>query len=113
MKTLFHCSAWKLLADAEIGQEYTLIPGRQCAEGLGVYFSEGKPRPQSSDSCVLSGMTAIIAIEVSDEEGWWISKLGKSKKFGKPRTWHSEGKSVSIRVDKIEDGVIHCFWRWQ
>jgi len=116
---LYHISGWQSLASAESNQECILKPGTQCAEGIGVYFSEDAPRLSAAEGAQ-GRPSAIIAIEVHDNSGWWQSKGGKAKKFGKPRTWHSSGKSVCCRVAATEtitlDGqsvpMLHCTWQW-
>jgi len=113
MKTLYHASSWKDLANMNVGETFILKPGTQCAEGLGVYFSEGLPRVSAADSVRLHGMTAIVKIEVTDAKGWWRTKLGICKKFNRPRTWHTKSKSMECKVTKVEGNIIHCDWTWK
>lgn len=113
--TLYHVSGWQDLAQMSIGDEFMLNPGRQCAEGLGVYFAEGATRVSAAEGCQ-GNPTAIVAIDASDNAGWWQSKASKARKFGKPRTWHSDGKRVSCKVESVECvnavPVLHCAWSW-
>jgi len=113
---IYHASAWRALAEARVGDEFVLHPGPQGAEGRGVYFSEGAPRPSASDSCYLAGVAAIVALEVTSPEGWWRGKAGLARKFGRPRTWHTDGKSIRVRVYAVERGdypLLRCEWRWE
>lgn len=114
MTTLYHCTNWQELASANVGDTFTLRPGTQNAEGVGVYFSEGTPRPEASDGSVRHGLAAIIEIEASSPDGWWRSKGGKARKFGKARTWHSAGKRVCCTVRAVEErdglSVLQCDW---
>jgi hypothetical protein len=116
MATLFHVSGWQDLSSLSIGESFILQPGRQCAEGLGVYFAEGATRVSAAEGC--QGVpSAIVVIEASNNAGWWQSKAAKARKFGKPRTWHSDGKRVACTVeaiDQMEDiPVLHCAWTWK
>lgn len=113
---LYHASNWELLAEAKVGQEFTLLPGPQGAEGRGVYFAEGLPRPSAADGLRGEAPQAIVAITAPDETGWWRTKAGIARKFGRPRSWHSDGKAVTCRVVKRESTpsglVLHCEWSW-
>lgn len=116
MTTLYHASSWGLLAGASTGQEFALVPGPQGAEGRGVYFAEGLPRPSAADGLRGESPQAIVAIQVADATGWWRTKAGIARKFGRPRSWHSDGKSVACRIVRREATpsglVLHCEWGW-
>jgi hypothetical protein len=115
---LFHRSSWSALADGQVGSEFVLHPGMQGAEGAGVYFSEGVPPPASTAEGVAraGGQSAIVCIEVDSPAGWWRTKSALYKKFGRPRTWHSSGKSIhlTIRRRSEESGelYLYCDWSW-
>lgn len=116
MATLFHVSGWAELADATIGTEFVLRPGSQCAEGVGVYFSEGAPRISAAEGAHMAP-SAMICIEASDTAGWWQSKGAKAKKFGKPRTWHSDTKHILCTVQNISESAgaprLDCSWTFE
>lgn len=108
----YHVSGWADLASAQCGTEFTLRPGTQCAEGLGVYFSETAPRVSAAEGCC-NNPTAIIVIEVESSVGWWRTKPGIARKFGRPITWHTDGKSVTCKVEAVEGEnppVLRCTW---
>lgn len=115
MATLFHVSGWQDLSLMSVGESFILNPGRQCAEGLGVYFAEDASRVSAAEGCQ-GNPAAIVVIEASDNVGWWQSKAAKARKFGKARTWHSDGKRVECTVEAIdcfsEIPVLHCVWDW-
>jgi len=105
MPTLYHRSGWTALATAEAGDTFSLAPGPQGAEGVGVYFSEGSPVRLSTAEGSRSGQTALIAMPAPARAGWWLSK-GNKTKFGKPRTWHTDGKTLAVVVRHVEtDGT--------
>lgn len=107
MPTLFHVSGWDALQSASVGTSFVLRPGTQCAEGVGVYFSEGLPRLSAAEGAH-GKPRAIITIEPVSVSGWWQSKGAKAKKFGKPRTWHSENKHIECHVVTIEPMEMEC-----
>lgn len=106
MATLVHVSGWTALAGLTVGAAFTLVPGSQCAEGVGVYFAEGAARVSAAEGCK-GQPTAIVELEASSSVGWWRTKAGIAKKFGRPVTWHTSGKSVTCAVlNRAElDGV--------
>jgi len=98
-KVLYHASAWPRLRHAQPGQTITLRPGAQNAQGLGVYFSEGRPDVRAADSVRLAGLSCVLRLEgVNSHKGWYRSKPSNDKKKGRPRTWHSMGKAVKAEV---------------
>jgi len=106
-KVLYHASAWAGLRDAQPGQEITLRPGHQCAQGLGVYFSEGQPDVRAADSVRLAGLSCILCLEgVNSHKGWYRSKPSNDRKKGRPRTWHSMGKAVKAEVLANDGNVV-------
>jgi hypothetical protein len=116
MPNLYHVSNWTVLAHANVGDEFTLRPGMQCAEGLGVYFSEGEPSMQAADGVRYAVPVAIIEIEAISNSGWWQSKAAKARKFGKARTWHSDLKDIECRVIDVQTGTVpllRCVWTFQ
>ncbi len=101
---IFHITSWEKIP-RETGVQIRLRPGTQCAEGIGVYFSEGTPRLKSADGCVNKTPSAIIKIvtEKSQLCSWWKSK-GNKAKFGKPRTWHTNSnKELVLRIESSND----------
>jgi hypothetical protein len=115
---LYHRSSWPALGAAAVGDAFVLHPGIQGAEGSGVYFSEGVPVVASTAEGVgrAGSESAIVRVEVGSPAGWWRTKAGLAKKFGRPRTWHSDGKSLRIVVRDVSslDGVplLTCDWSW-
>ena len=115
---LWHASAWTDLAAAQVGDTLTLRPGSQTAEGRGVYFSEDAPRPTAAEGAKGSP-TVLVRIETTSGAGWWRTKLGVARKAGRPRTWHSDGKSVTLLVLGRESGhpsdpvVLRCAWTFK
>lgn len=99
---LYHISGWGELSDAKVGDTFTLKPGRQNAEGLGVYFSEGAPvKVTTAEGTAQSGATAVVETEVSGTAGWWRTKPSIARKFNRPITWHTDGKSLSCKVESV------------
>lgn len=98
LTSLFHVSGWQHLATLRVGDSFTLIPGPQHAEGVGVYFSESAPVPTSTAEGARTGVSAVVQITTSSSVGWWRTKASLARKFGRPRTWHSDGKQVLCRV---------------
>lgn len=104
-KTLYHVSAFEDLRAVDVGDSFVLVPGQQNAEGPGVYFSENKPRFTAAEGVnKAGGESAVVVIRVSDYNGWWRTKGSKYKRFNRPRTWHSDGKSMKCIVKKILGG---------
>ena len=105
-RVLYHASVWAGLREVQPGQEITLRPGTQNAQGLGVYFSEGRPDARAADSVRLAGLSCILCLEgVNSHKGWYRSKPSNDKKKGRPRTWHSMGNAVKAEV-LANDGSI-------
>jgi hypothetical protein len=81
---------------APTGPEIVLRPGPQGAEGAGVYFSEGEPRFSAAEGARLAGAAAVYVVRVTCANGWWRTKSGLARKFGRPRTWHTSGKAIRL-----------------
>ena len=115
MAMLYHVSGWSELSSKSIGESFVLHPGRQNAEGIGVYFAEGAARISAAEGCQ-GNPSAIVVIEAANNGGWWQSKAAKARKFGKARTWHSDEKSILCRITSIDHSsvapVLHCVWNW-
>lgn len=115
---LWHASAWADLAAAHPGDEFTLRPGPQAVEGRGVYFSEGVPRPSAAEGAG-GAPTVLVRIDAPSGFGWWRTKPGVARKAGRPRTWHSDGKSIVLLVLERDDGVdggpvtLRCAWTFE
>lgn len=115
---LYHVSGWEKLSTIKEGETFTLQPGPQGAEGRGVYFSEEEPRPTAAEGAH-QHITAVVLI-FAGTEGWWLSKAAKARKFNKPRTWHTQGKSLLCQAQVINqlpigDQVVPhiiCTWIW-
>lgn len=106
---LYHYTTHPALRAARVGQVFALVPGKQCAEGLGVYFAE-EPRLQAADA-IASGKECtgcVVIARPESQRGWWVTKLSQSRKFNKPRTWHTAGRSLTLTVTKIDGHFIHC-----
>jgi len=102
--SLYHRSSSAELRDVVVGDNFTLRPGPQGAEGVGVYFSQGAPvKPTTAEGTLRKGQTAIVVIDTPSRTGWYVSKTGKTEKFGKPRTWHTDNKTLELRVTQITD----------
>jgi hypothetical protein len=86
---LFHISCLKWAGETEI----TLVPGTQCAEGKGVYFSEGEPRFSAAEGA-RQGAGAIFCLDVEGSAGWWRSKRCNCR--NRPRTWRTEGVPITL-----------------
>jgi hypothetical protein len=99
----------------EVGDSFVLNPGPQGAEG-GVYFSEQSPRNISAaEGCRDPRIKPIIVcVLVTSTDGWWRTKASIAKKFNRPRTWHTDNKSIKITVEKIGivDGFRAIFGKW-
>lgn len=91
------------LQNCKVGDVIKLKPGRHCAEGVGVYFSEGRPVKRSTAEGTRNrGVTGIVCISVTDPSNWWRSKAVKARKYGKPRTWHTNStEPLKIKVTCI------------
>lgn len=67
MATLFHITSWQ---DVPHEGTFTLVPGAQGAEGLGVYFSEGTPRFSAAESAFQNVICEVLSIkEIETPEG--------------------------------------------
>jgi hypothetical protein len=113
--TLYHRSSLPGLESASVGDTFTLKPGSQGVEGRGVYFSEGRPVPPSTAEGTRRGQeTGIVCIRVTDKSGWWLTKGGNIRKFNRPRTWHTDGKSLLCTVTSVSDAggtpLVECDW---
>ncbi len=110
---LYHISGWQHLKSVQVGETFLLRPGTQNAEGLGVYFSEGAPRAQScAEGTREHGVSGVVVIDAAlNDTSWYRSKGAKARKTGKARTWHTNGKNIECRVEKIEDKILHCVWQ--
>jgi hypothetical protein len=118
--TLFHVSGWESLPEVKVGESFVLVPGTQCAEGRGVYFSEEAPRLTAAEGAHMRP-SAVVVITTTNNEGWWQSKRAKARKFKKPRTWHTDGKKIQCCLDHQEEmtlecGMVvcalYCSWAW-
>lgn len=108
--TIYHVSGWSLLQNVRVGYTFTLIPGAQCAEGKGVYFSESAPRPSAAEGAANCDNPVTISIVVTDPKGWWRTKGSIVRKFNRPRTWHSNNKAVRCVVVQKQDHLLLCEW---
>ena len=113
MIRLYHISSWEGIP-RNIGDVFTLHPGPQGAEGTGVYFSAKEPRPGAADAAYNGRLcAALVCIEVQSPKGWWRTKNSVCRKFGRPRTYHTQGKSLRCKVVAKEGwGKLICEWKW-
>lgn len=117
---LYHLSSHPELAAPRVGDEFVLRPGPQGAEGSGVYFSAGTHVPTSTAEGSRGKPVAMVEIVAESPAGWWRTKPGLAKKFHRPITWHSAGKSLRCRVDRVGAGLLDgvsipvatCSWRF-
>lgn len=108
MPVLYHVSGWAALAAAQPGDVFTLLPGPQGAEGPGVYFSEGTPRFSAAEGA-RHGVAAVVVLEVQPPyRRWFRSKSSMCRKRNRPRTWHTMGRSLTLRVVKREGILLRC-----
>lgn len=107
---LYHRTGWSIPLDARPGESFTLVPGGQCAEGKGVYFAETPVRPQTAEGCRQAVRVGLVKIALPPElqAGWWKSKSIKTRRFGKPRTWHTYGRSITLTVTSTDGSEIVC-----
>jgi len=80
-----------------------------------VYFSEGHYRLTAAEGA--RGVPqAIVEIEAPSTRGWWRTKASIARKFGRPVTWHTDGKALSaIVVERREAAgvpLLACAWEW-
>lgn len=108
MKKLFHCSSFHF--NLNVGDSVVLHPGTQCAQGRGVYFSEGEPDERASDSCYEAGESRtifVLDVEASTSRGWWRSKPSMDKRKGRPPTWHSGGADILVCVTGVHGKTVY------
>lgn len=110
MAKLYHISGWRDIPKNP-GDSFILHPGAQGAEGKGVYFSENTPRPSAAEGAV-KGVSAIVVIIAETKKDWWRTKSSVAKKYNRPRTWHSDGKSILCQVQRVENNNLFCSWEW-
>jgi len=102
--SLYHRSSMPELQNINIGETFTLSPGPQGAEGRGVYFSKGTPvKPTTAEGTRGGKQSAIVVMQTPARDGWFVSKSSKTKKFGKPQTWHTNNKPISLQVTNISE----------
>ena len=105
---IYHVSGWTYLQNVRPGDTFTLKPGPQHAEGLGVYFSEGEPRLTAAEGARRDGVAAIVVL-FRTGANWWRSKTSVARKYGRPITWHSNGFPVTVRVKRVETYTLGSF----
>ena len=87
-----------------------LTPGKQAAQGVGVYCSLGRPDLRASDSCYENGMKTMFCLKIYEPKRlWYTSKGGRDRKKARPQTWHTKGKNLSVHIEaKVEkEGVTY------
>ena len=99
MTRLYHVSRLSWAGENKI----TLVPGTQCAEGMGVYFSEGEPRLSAAEGA-RHGAGGIFCLDVEVSAGWWRSKRCNCRR--RPRTWRTEGTNITL-INLIQVGEIN------
>lgn len=106
---LYHVTGWEKTGDLEPGDVFKLNPGPQGAQGKGVYFSEEEPRFSAAEGAKGNPIAVIHIKGGLLSEGWYRSKAAHSRKFGYPRTRHTKGQSIELRVlhsKKLENGIV-------
>ena len=105
-RLLCHCSSHPF--NAKEGDEIVLIPGKQNAQGKGVYLSEGEPDERASDSCYeAGGARTVFFLEAETNKQWWKSKGSTDVKKSRPRTWHTNGHDLVVTVHKVDGKNIY------
>lgn len=106
---LYHFSTHPALLHIRPGDTFTLHPGRNCAEGRGVYFAE-EPRRAAADALEQGGTETgcVVIPRPQSAAGWWRTKKGLARKFNRPVTWHTAGRSLTLTVTRSADGFIFC-----
>lgn len=96
MVTLHHLTSWE---DVSHASSFTLHPGPQGAQGVGVYWSVDRPvRPTTAEGLRVGGeMWNVVATDFPID-GWRKGKESLAKKFGKPVAWNSDGKNCLCHV---------------
>lgn len=119
---MYHVTSWADLKDVQIGEAFTLRPGRNNAQGEGVYFSETVPRIEAADSARSDpqAIVEIFAEDTNNDDSWYKSKGELVEKYQKERSWHTKGKQMrlivlsknKLQIDNHTLPIIHCAWRW-
>lgn len=105
-RLLCHCSSFAF--NVKEGEEITLFPGKQNAQGKGVYLSEGEPDERASDSCYeAGGARTVFFLETETSKAWWKSKGSADAKKSRPRTWHTNGHDLVVTVHKVDGKNIY------
>jgi hypothetical protein len=100
---LYHRSNLDKLSSVKNGDKFVLQPGPQGAEGKGVYFSQDKTvRETTAEGTARKPQTAVVVIKTPSRDGWYVSKTGKTIKYGKPRTWHTENKTINLQAVDVK-----------
>lgn len=108
IRKFYHCSSHDFAA--KVGDTIILHPGKQNAQGVGVYFSEGVADERASDSCYENGGSKtvfILDVEASCSGPWWSSKNSRDKKKNRPKTWHSNGANVKVTVTRVDGKFVY------
>ena len=108
-RRLFHASSFQGFRSLRAGDVVTLRPGKQNAQGVGVYLSAGAPDVRASDSVHEAGLAVVFDLSVDTDKSWYASKNSADRKKGRPKTWHTQGRDLSVRIDSVQivDGVRH------
>ena len=85
------------------GRSFYSAPWWTGAEGSGVYFSEGAPRYTAAEGSHERPSAVIVIDRPQSPTGWWRSKNAVCQKYGRPRTWHTAGKSLALIVTRRDD----------
>jgi len=113
---LYHVTGWEGPAELRVGESFILNPGRQNAQGEGVYFSEEQPRFSAAEG-TNGNPQAVIHIKGGlKSEGWYRSKAAFSEKYRYPRTRHTKGQSIKLTIVQKEFletelgqiPILHC-----
>jgi hypothetical protein len=112
MPLLYHVSSHPTLVGIQVGDTFILEPGPQHAEGPGVYFSEAFPRLTAAEGANRRGRTGVVQIRADSAQGWWRTKNAAVRRFKRPRTWHTDGKSLRLEVIGCDGDLISALWEW-
>jgi len=105
-RLLCHCSSFAF--NTKEGEEIVLFPGKQNAQGKGVYLSEGEPDERASDSCYeAGGARTVFFLETETNKQWWKSKGSTDAKKSRPRTWHTNGHNLVVTVHKVDGKNVY------
>jgi len=105
---IFHRTTWTGI-DQEV---FTLVPGPQAAQGIGVYWSVDHVAPINTAEGCRGEEGIIIVCDDYPADGWRKGKSSIAAKFGKPVAWNSNGKSCACTVLCRMGNKINVKMKW-